>query len=107
MKKSIFGKKLLTSLCLTVCLGLASSAGAAGGHGHGEPPADIKVKNGEMAVVGAVYDSNDNYGRGRGSLIITNFNDESDPNSIMGHDLLKELSKADIINHVGSLAPSL
>lgn len=64
-----------------------------------------KINNGNMAVVGAVYDFNANYGRGRGMLVITNINGEKDPNKIMQDKVLKDLSDAEIVNHVGSLAP--
>ncbi|MDH5299011.1 MAG: carbonic anhydrase [Desulfobulbaceae bacterium] len=65
-----------------------------------------KVKGAEMAVVGAVYDFNDIYGKGRGSLVITNINGESDPNKIMNDPILKDLSKAEVVNHVSSRAPA-
>ncbi len=68
---------------------------------------DEKVKAGEMTIVGGVYDFNDNYGKGRGTLVITNINGESDPNKIMRDPLLEELSKGEIAHHVGSLAPGL
>ncbi len=64
-----------------------------------------KVNLGQMAVVGGVYDFNDNYGRGRGSLVITNINGEKEPNKLMNDAVLKELEKAQVVNHVGSLAP--
>jgi len=66
-----------------------------------------KVTSGEMAVVGAVYDFNDIYGKGRGSLVITNVNGETDPNKIMNDPVLKELGNAELINHVSSKAPAV
>jgi carbonic anhydrase len=66
-----------------------------------------KVNNGELAVVGGVYDFNNNYGRGRGTLVITNVNGITEPAAIMEHPALKELSKAEVVSHVGSLAPAL
>ncbi len=66
-----------------------------------------KIDHDEMAVVGAVYDFKDNYGKGRGTLVITNINGQSDPNKIMNDPLLKELSKSEIVKHVGSIAPAL
>lgn len=65
-----------------------------------------KIKAGEMIVVGGVYDFNDLYGKGRGSLVITNIGGETNPNKIMGHPVLSELDKGAIVNHVGSLAPA-
>jgi carbonic anhydrase len=65
-----------------------------------------QVGSGQMAVVGGVYDFNDNYGKGRGTLVITNVNGEIDPNRIMNHAVLKDLAKSEIVNHVSSLAPA-
>lgn len=61
-----------------------------------------KVKAGELAIVGAVYDFNNLWGKGRGALVIVNVNGENDPNKIQNHPVLSELSKADMITHVGS-----
>ncbi|MGV1099078.1 carbonic anhydrase [Thiovibrio sp. JS02] len=66
-----------------------------------------KIASGELTVVGGVYDFNDLYGKGRGTLVVTNINGESDPNRIMAHPVLKELAKGEVVNHVGSLAPGL
>ncbi|MDH3393774.1 MAG: carbonic anhydrase [Desulfobulbaceae bacterium] len=66
-----------------------------------------KVENGEMAVVGAVYDFNNLYGKGRGSLVITNVNGETDPNKIMNDPLLQDLGNAELVNHVSSRAPTV
>lgn len=66
-----------------------------------------KVQANELTVVGAVYDFNDLYGKGRGRLVITNINGETTPNKIMLHPVLKELNRGEIVNHVGSLAPAL
>ena len=63
-----------------------------------------KVSNGDLTVVGAVYDFNDIYGQGRGSLIITNINGEKSPNKIMQHPVLKELTRGPIVTHVSSRA---
>lgn len=65
-----------------------------------------KIETGNLAVVGAVYDFNDNYGKGRGALVITNINGMTDPNEIMNSHLLRQLSKAEIVNHVSSVAPA-
>lgn len=66
-----------------------------------------QIEAGKLIVVGGVYDFTDNYGKGRGTLVITNVNGENDPNKIMQLPALNELSKAEIINHVGSLAPAV
>ncbi|MBU0728682.1 MAG: carbonic anhydrase [Proteobacteria bacterium] len=66
-----------------------------------------KISSGEMAIVGGVYDFNNNYGKGRGTLVITNINGEADPNKIMRDPLLQEIPKGDIVTHVGSLAPAM
>ena len=66
-----------------------------------------KVQANELTVVGAVYDFNDLYGKGRGKLVITNINGETTPNKIMTHPVLKELNRGEIVSHVGSLAPAL
>ncbi len=63
-----------------------------------------KVAAGELAVVGAVYDFNNLWGKDFGSLIVVNINGETDVNKIMGHPVLNELSKAEIVTHVGSRA---
>lgn len=62
-----------------------------------------KVEAGELAVVGAVYDFNNMWGKGRGSLVIVNINGENGPKSIKNHPVLKELNKGEIDTHVGSL----
>ena len=66
-----------------------------------------KIAANELTVVGAVYDFNDLYGKGRGKLVITNINGETAPNKIMTHPVLKELTRGEIVTHVGSLAPAL
>lgn len=66
-----------------------------------------KIQANELTVVGAVYDFNDLYGKGRGKLVITNINGETTPSKIMTHPVLKELNRSEIVNHVGSLAPAL
>lgn len=66
-----------------------------------------KVQANELTVIGAVYDFNDLYGKGRGKLVITNINGETAPNKIMAHPVLKELDRGEIVNHVSSLAPAL
>ncbi len=63
-----------------------------------------KVSHGEMVVVGGVYDFNNIYGQGRGSLIITNINGEKAPNKIMQDPVLKDLAKGNIVTHVSSIA---
>jgi len=65
---------------------------------------DEKVTHGDLVVVGAVYDFNDIYGQGRGSLIITNINGEKSPNLIMQHPVLKNLTRGPIVTHVSSRA---
>lgn len=64
-----------------------------------------KVRSGQMAVVGGVYDFNNKYGKGRGTLVITNINGETDPSKIMRNSILQDLSKTEIVNHISSLAP--
>lgn len=64
-----------------------------------------KVNAGELVVVGGVYDFNDLYGKGRGTLVITNINGTTEPNAIMNSPVLKDLSGAQVVNHVGSLVP--
>ncbi len=63
-----------------------------------------KVAAGELAVVGAVYDFNDLWGKGRGALVVVNVNGVTHPQEIMNHPALNELSKAEIVTHVGSHA---
>lgn len=63
-----------------------------------------KVAAGELAIVGAVYDFNDLWGKGRGSLVVVNINGENNVNKIMNHPVLNELSKAEVVTHVGSRA---
>ncbi|MFZ5776104.1 MAG: carbonic anhydrase [Thermodesulfobacteriota bacterium] len=66
-----------------------------------------KIRNGELTVVGAVYDFNNHYGKGRGKLVVTNINGETDPNQIMANPVLTELPKGTVVDHVGSQAPAL
>jgi carbonic anhydrase len=63
-----------------------------------------KIGAGELAVVGAVYDFNDLWGKGRGALVVVNVNGVTKPQEIMNHPALNELSKAEIVTHVGSHA---
>ncbi len=63
-----------------------------------------KIAAGELVVVGAVYDFNDLWGKGRGSVVIVNINGETNVNKLMSHPVLDELSKADVVTHVGSRA---
>ncbi len=66
-----------------------------------------QVESGDLVVVGAVYDFNNNYGKGRGTLVITNINGETDVDKIIEHPVLHELSKGEIVTHVGSLSPAV
>ncbi|RJX27013.1 MAG: hypothetical protein C4531_14530 [Desulfurivibrio sp.] len=61
-----------------------------------------KVAHGDLVLVGAVYDFNDIYGQGRGSLIITNINGEKSPNMIMQHPVMKDLTRGPVVTHVSS-----
>lgn len=63
-----------------------------------------KVEAGELVVVGAIYDFNDLWGKGRGTLVVVNINGITHPQEIMNHPVLNELSKAEIVTHVGSHA---
>lgn len=63
-----------------------------------------KIESGELAVVGAVYDFNNLWGKGRGALVVVNVNGVTHPQEIMNHPALNELSKAEIVTHVGSRA---
>lgn len=63
-----------------------------------------KIAAGELAVVGAVYDFNDLWGKGRGALVVVNVNGATHPQEIMNHPVLNELSKAEIVTHIGSHA---
>lgn len=65
-----------------------------------------QVGAGQLAVVGGVYDFTNNYGRGRGTLVITNVNGETDPNKIINSSIFKDLDPGEVYNHVGSLAPA-
>ena len=47
-----------------------------------------KIKDNSLVVLGAVYDFNNTYGKGRGSLVITNVNGETNPNKVMSHQAL-------------------
>ncbi len=71
---------------------------------HGLELYKDKVEAGELAVVGAVYDFNDLWGKGRGSIVVVNVNGETNVNNMMNHPVLNELSKAEIVTHVGSHA---
>jgi carbonic anhydrase len=66
-----------------------------------------QIKAGTLAVIGAVYDFNDIYGKGRGTLIITNINGDTNPNKNKHSPLLKHLSAAEAEVHVSSIAPSV
>jgi carbonic anhydrase len=64
-----------------------------------------KVKDNSLVVLGAVYDFNNFYGKGKGTLVITNVNGETNPNKIMSHPALKNIPAGDLVAKVGSLAP--
>lgn len=64
-----------------------------------------KIKDNSLVVLGAVYDFNNLYGKGRGALVITNVNGESNPNKIPSHPALKGIPVGEIVAKVGSLAP--
>jgi len=64
-----------------------------------------KIRSGKLAIVGGIYDFNDLYGRGRGALVITNVNGVMNPQEIMDQPVMAELSQAEVVSHVGSLAP--
>ncbi len=66
-----------------------------------------QVKSGDLAIVGAVYDFNNNYGKGRGTLVVTNVNGETDIEKIIDDPLFKDIPTGDVVNHVGSLAPAV
>lgn len=67
-----------------------------------------KIKAGQLTIVGAVYDFNDIYGKGRGTLVVTNIGGETDPAKIAAHPAMKELSKTKSAqSHIGSLAPAM
>ncbi|MFC1523441.1 carbonic anhydrase [Thermodesulfobacteriota bacterium] len=64
-----------------------------------------KVKSGELIIIGAVYDFNNMYEKGRGALVITNINGETNPDKFMKHSAMRFLTKNEIIARIGSLAP--
>ena len=51
------------------------------------------IKEGKLAVVGAVYDFINAYGKGYGRLVIINVNGETDPKKLENSPVLKELSE--------------
>jgi carbonic anhydrase len=55
---------------------------------------DKKVKTGELAIIGAIYDFRNDYGYGNGQLIIVNLNGEKDPQKI------RDSHYFDKLNHV-------
>ncbi|MEN8140483.1 MAG: carbonic anhydrase [Thermodesulfobacteriota bacterium] len=61
-----------------------------------------KVEAGELAVVGAVYDFNNLWGKGRGAVVVVNVNGENKPGKIQDHPVLGQLNRGDIVTHVGS-----
>ena len=52
-----------------------------------------KVTAGTLAIIGAVYDFRNDYGYGKGQLIIVNVNGETDPEKIQKSDYFKGLKK--------------
>lgn len=65
-----------------------------------------KIKSGELVVVGAVYDFNDFYGQGAGTMVITNVDGETSPEKIKGHKVMKDLAGNQGLAHVGNMAPA-
>lgn len=57
---------------------------------------DKKVKAGELAVIGAVYDFRNDYGYGNGQLIIVNLNGEKDPEKIRNSHYFDKLNQVSI-----------
>ncbi|HIJ77872.1 MAG: carbonic anhydrase [Desulfobulbaceae bacterium] len=66
-----------------------------------------KLKDDQMVIVGGVYDFQNLYGKGRGTLVITNVNGVTDINKIIAHPVMESIYKGTVVNHVGSLAPAL
>ncbi len=64
-----------------------------------------QVENGELVVIGAVYDFNDYYKKGRGALVITNINGETNPDKFRKHQAMNFLTRSEIMARIGSLAP--
>lgn len=60
-----------------------------------------KVKEGRLAIIGAVYDFRNDYGYGNGQLIIVNLNGEKNPNAI------RESHYFDGLNHVAVGIPNV
>lgn len=63
-----------------------------------------KVAHGDLVIVGAVYDFNDIYAKGRGSLIITNIDGKKSPSEIMQHSVFKDVNPGQVVTHVSSRA---
>lgn len=53
---------------------------------------DQKVKDKALVIIGAVYDFSGHYGAGKGKLIITNINGETNPEAIKKSPLLEGVS---------------
>jgi len=64
-----------------------------------------KIKSGELVIVGAVYDFNDFYGQGPGTLVVTNVDGETNPEKIKAHKVMKDLTGNQGLAHVGNMAP--
>lgn len=55
-----------------------------------------KVNAGELAIIGAVYDFRDDYGYGKGRLIIIDLNGKKDPEEIRNSHYFDEVKKVSI-----------
>ncbi len=62
-----------------------------------------KISHGGMVVVGCIYDFNNIYDQGRGSLVITNVNGEKTPAHIIQHPVLKDLAKGNVVTHISRI----
>ena len=66
-----------------------------------------KVKAGELTIVGGIYDFNNVYGKGRGTLVVTNIGGETNLGAMVDNPVMKDLAKAQAVTHVGSIAPAM
>ncbi len=66
-----------------------------------------RISSGELVIIGAVYDISNHYGKGRGALILTNVDGETDPEKFMRHSTMRFLTRSEITARIGSLAPEV
>jgi len=58
---------------------------------------ELKIKSGELAVIGMFYDMHNNFNFGNGRLVIVNINNETNPKALLDNPYVKGLKNLTIL----------